>query len=723
MKKQLVTLLGLVATVASVEASVLFSDSFTYSDGAIVANSAGVWIYNSGTAGSMLNSNNALVVSTSRTEDIAHQFSSTIASNGPTAALYASMKLTFTGLPTQSGTYFTHFSGDAVTAFKARVWAATTNITSVSVAPAGSFYLGVGNITPSGASPLGPTNGQLTTAFTTNIQYTLVIRYVLATGISTIWVNTNSASMTEGGTSATADDAPALGNINYFGFRQATGEGTMSVDDLKVGTQFADVAGPNTAPNISSIGNQAIPANGNTGPLAFVVTDAETVATGLTVTTTSSNTGLVPNSAPNIVLSGSSTNRTVTITPAANIQGSSTITLTVSDGVNQASTVFTITVGAPTISAIANQITVSNVPTGAISFTIGDAETAANSLTLNATSSNTNLVPTANVVLGGSGASRNVTLTPAANQIGLTTITISVSDGTNTTQSSFKLSVTPLLGILLADDFNYTTFLLPNALLQADGSPWLHGSGATSYELQVTNGVCYLNSSLVEDLAAPLTNGPFASSNAVVLYSGYTVKCTTLPTQSGANSYFAHFKDSLTGSTFRAKVFAETNGAAAGMFRIGVANNGNASTQFPLDLAVGTAYTVVTRYSSGTGEATLWVNPSTESSSSVTGTDALQTTPVGHYALRQDTGFGQIELGKLKVATSFNEVLPITAPTPEPLNIAVSGANVVLTWTNASFNLQAAPIVTGTYTNIPGAATGYSTPISGEQRYFRLKYP
>ena len=332
-------------------------------------------------------------------------------------------------------------------------------------------------------------------------------------------------------------------------------------------------------------------------------------------------------------------------------------------------------------------------------------------------------MPSANVVLGGSGASRNVTLTPAANQIGLTTITITVSDGTNTTQSAFKLSVTPLLGLLLADDFNYTTFLLPNALLQANGSPWLHGSGANSYELQVTNGVCYLDSSLVEDLAAPLTNGPFASSNAIVLYSGYTVKCTSLPTQSGANSYFAHFKDSLTGSTFRAKVFAETNGAAAGKFRIGVANNGNASTQFPLDLTVGTAYTVVTRYSSGTGEATLWVNPSTESSTSVTGTDALQTTPVGHYALRQDTGFGQIELGKLKVATSFAEVLPLTAPGPIALNIQQSGANVVLTWTNAAYSLQASPSVSGTYTNIPSAVTGYSTPVAGEQRYFRLVYP
>ena len=40
----------------------------------------------------------------------------------------------------------------------------------------------------------------------------------------------------------------------------------------------------------------------------------------------------------------------------------------------------------------------------ALPFTVGDAQTAPGSLTVTATSSNTALVPTANVVFGGSGA-------------------------------------------------------------------------------------------------------------------------------------------------------------------------------------------------------------------------------------------------------------------------------------------------------------------------------
>ena len=56
-------------------------------------------------------------------------------------------------------------------------------------------------------------------------------------------------------------------------------------------------------------------------------------------------------------------------------------------------------------------------------------------------SSNTALVPNANIVFGGSGASRTVTVTPAANQNGTATISLSVSDGALSTIGSFVLTV------------------------------------------------------------------------------------------------------------------------------------------------------------------------------------------------------------------------------------------------------------------------------------------
>ncbi len=84
---------------------------------------------------------------------------------------------------------------------------------------------------------------------------------------------------------------------------------------------------------------------------------------------------------------------------------------------------------APTITAIGPQSTNENTPTSAITFTIGDAFTQPGSLTLSGTSSNTTLVPDANITFGGSGASRNVVITPAAGESGTATITITVSDG------------------------------------------------------------------------------------------------------------------------------------------------------------------------------------------------------------------------------------------------------------------------------------------------------
>ena len=200
----------------------------------------------------------------------------------------------------------------------------------------------------------------------------------------------------------------------------------------------------NTPPTISTIANQTANMNQATAAIAFTIGDAETSAASLTLSGTSLNTTLVPNAS--IAFAGSGASRTVKITPAANQTGSAQITVSVSDGVNTTTTSFTLTVQAPvntppTISTIANQTGNENQATAAIPFTIGDAETSAASLTVSATSLNTTLVPNANFVFGGSGASRNVKITPAADQTGSAQITISVSDGVNTTSTSFTLTV------------------------------------------------------------------------------------------------------------------------------------------------------------------------------------------------------------------------------------------------------------------------------------------
>ena len=201
----------------------------------------------------------------------------------------------------------------------------------------------------------------------------------------------------------------------------------------------------NDLPTITAISTQNIneDAPTGTGVLAFTIGDVETPATSLTVTRTSSNLVLVP--LANVVLGGTDANRTVMVTPAANQFGSTTITLTVSDGTTTVNTNFIVNVASvnddPTITVIADQLINENTSTGPLAFTIGDIETPVGSLTVTRSSSNNTLVPLANIVLGGSGANRTVTVTPASNQFGAATITVAVGDGTSTIQTSFQLTV------------------------------------------------------------------------------------------------------------------------------------------------------------------------------------------------------------------------------------------------------------------------------------------
>jgi len=199
----------------------------------------------------------------------------------------------------------------------------------------------------------------------------------------------------------------------------------------------------NHAPTIGAIADQAIAENGTTGALAFAIGDAETAAGALTVTAASSNPTLVPESG--LVLGGSDAERTITVTPAANQSGTATITLTVSDGALTASTSFMLTVNsvnyAPTVGAIADQTIDEDTATGVLTFIVGDRETAADALVVTAVSSNATLVPATGIALSGSGANRTIIVTPAANQSGSATITLTASDGALTASSSFVLTV------------------------------------------------------------------------------------------------------------------------------------------------------------------------------------------------------------------------------------------------------------------------------------------
>jgi hypothetical protein len=195
------------------------------------------------------------------------------------------------------------------------------------------------------------------------------------------------------------------------------------------------------------------------------VGDVETAVGSLTVTATSSDLGVVP--AGGIALGGSGASRTLTLSPVANASGTSTITVTVTDaGGASATRSFLVTVTAandvPTISAISDQTTLEDTSTGAIAFTVGDAETAVGSLTVTATSSDLGVVAAGGIALGGSGADRTITLTPVANASGASTITVTVTDaGGLTVTRSFALIVTPVPDVPTFEGFLLGAGLMP----------------------------------------------------------------------------------------------------------------------------------------------------------------------------------------------------------------------------------------------------------------------
>jgi hypothetical protein len=96
---------------------------------------------------------------------------------------------------------------------------------------------------------------------------------------------------------------------------------------------------------------------------------------------------------------------------------------------------------APTITAIADQVIGEDEATVALAFTIADLDTSIAALALSAASSNTVLVPQANIELAGTGGARTIRIQPSAGMSGVTTITLTVSDGTASAIETFKVSV------------------------------------------------------------------------------------------------------------------------------------------------------------------------------------------------------------------------------------------------------------------------------------------
>jgi len=711
MKKALLTLLTISLSLLPGRSENVLSDSFTsYPNGSIVGALGSPWINNSGAAGTMLASNASLEVSTSRAEDISAP-TSRLLTNTTDGAAYASFNVRFISLPSTNGTYFAHFIAPGLVGanlgnHRGRIFASITNTSA-----AGKFRLSIGNT--SGSSPA---NAPYPTELDTNVTYKVVTRIDLNTGFCTLWIDPTSES------DPSVTDTTALGaqGVAYYGFRQSTGEGVSRINNLRVGSTFADVAGANGPPSVSSINSFNLPANGSSGLIAFTIGDIETPVGSLTLSSTSTNTTLLPTN--NIVFGGSGSSRTVTITPVPGQEGTSVVKITVTDSSNAtATTTFTVTVGAPTISNIGNQVTPTNSVLSGVAVTVNDAETPG-SLIVTATSTNTTLLPNANITVVGSGANRTLTLAPAADQAGITLVTVTVSDGTQSASDSFLLTVFPKLGLLINEPFTY-----PDAPIADFSTPWINHSG-TFGQTVVRGGKLLLVQTNTEDFNLEIRPYVPSPNDGVILYASFLVNFTNLPSAGGG--YFSHYKDIGT-LNFRGRVFSSAQGAPAGQFRLGVANTAAAITTnglHPTFLTTNQTYQVVTRYNVGTAETALWINPASESSTSVAATDAAGNITVDSYAFRQDNGIGVFTVDDLKVGTEFADVSTVVQS--YSLRIFQSGADVVLAWPTAAtgFTLQVNTdlnttnwVNVGTTPTVVGSENFVTNTAPTGNAFFRLK--
>lgn len=82
----------------------------------------------------------------------------------------------------------------------------------------------------------------------------------------------------------------------------------------------------------------------------------------------------------------------------------------------------------PVISTVTDATIVEGTTPSPIAFTVSDLETPLNNLTVTATSSNTALIPNANIVFAGATGSRTITTTPVSGETGSATITITLDD-------------------------------------------------------------------------------------------------------------------------------------------------------------------------------------------------------------------------------------------------------------------------------------------------------
>jgi hypothetical protein len=194
------------------------------------------------------------------------------------------------------------------------------------------------------------------------------------------------------------------------------------------------------------------------------------------------------------------------------------------------------------------------------------------------------------------------------------------------------------------------------------------------------------------------------NTNADVYVTGYSVG-------SGGYYDYATVAYSTVGVALWTNRFSGAGNAEDSAQAVAVDTNGNIVVTGSSIVAGNRDYATVAYSGGGAG---LWTN---RYDGTGTGSDEAVAVGLDPYGAVYVTGASPGNDGSFDYATlKYASVIA----SPIPLEILRADGGAIVRWGDARFTLQAAPAITGGFTNLAGATSPYTNPVSASPRFFRL---
>ena len=131
-------------------------------------------------------------------------------------------------------------------------------------------------------------------------------------------------------------------------------------------------------------------------------------------------------------------------------------TIGVNDGVattlfNDNTTVISTTIATLSVTPVPALTTLNTGASIPVAFSIAGLNTAASDFSLSVTSSSGSIIANSAIAIGGTGPARTLTLTPQTGATGVTTITITATQGGQTITQTFQVTVVPFVAAITVD--------------------------------------------------------------------------------------------------------------------------------------------------------------------------------------------------------------------------------------------------------------------------------